>query len=49
MGVAYFYHLTRQPLEVTLPMLLGKSLAAGWRVVVRGTDQQHLQDNYRDS
>lgn len=38
MGAAYFYHLTRAPLEVTLPLLLGKSLGAGWRVAVRGVD-----------
>ncbi|MFA8385522.1 MAG: DNA polymerase III subunit chi [Pelagibaca sp.] len=39
MGAAYFYHLTQKPLEVTLPMLLGKALGAGWRVAVRGTDR----------
>ena len=38
MGAAYFYHLTQRPLEATLPLLLEKSLAAGWRVAVRGTD-----------
>ncbi|MBY6005863.1 DNA polymerase III subunit chi [Salipiger bermudensis] len=38
MGAAYFYHLTQRPLEATLPVLLEKSLAAGWRVAVRGTD-----------
>ena len=38
MGAAYFYHLTRRPLEATLPMLLGKALQAGWRVAVRGVD-----------
>ncbi len=38
MGAAYFYHLTRQPLEATLPMLLGKARQAGWRVAVRGND-----------
>ena len=38
MGAAYFYHLTQRPLESTLPLLLEKSLAAGWRVAVRGTD-----------
>lgn len=38
MGAAFFYHLTRAPLEVTLPMLLSKARGAGWRVVVRGTD-----------
>ena len=35
MGAAYFYHLTRRPLEVTLATLAGKARAAGWRVVVR--------------
>ena len=43
MGAALFYHLTRRPLEATLPMLLGKARGAGWRVVVRGTDVQRLE------
>ncbi|SMX22033.1 DNA polymerase III subunit chi [Boseongicola aestuarii] len=38
MGSVYFYHLTENPLEATLPMLLQKSLAAGWRVAVRSGD-----------
>ncbi|MBF9044731.1 DNA polymerase III subunit chi [Rhodobacterales bacterium HKCCE4037] len=42
MGEAYFYHLTRQPLEVTLATLLGKSLQAGWRVAVRGRTEAVL-------
>ena len=42
MGAAYFYHLTRSPLEATLPMLLGKAREAGWRVAVRGTDEGRL-------
>jgi DNA polymerase-3 subunit chi len=42
LGAAYFYHLTRRSLEDTLPMLLGKSLQAGWRVAVRGTDPGRL-------
>lgn len=42
MGAAYFYHLTQRPLEVTLPLLLGKALGAGWRVAVRGTDAERL-------
>lgn len=42
MGAAYFYHLTRAPLEVTLAVLLQKSAAAGWRVVVRGRDPGRL-------
>lgn len=43
MGTAFFYHLTRSPLEAVLPMLLEKSRANGWRVVVRGTDAKHLE------
>ena len=42
MGEAYFYHLTRAPLEVTLGVLLGKSLGAGWRVAVRGRTEAVL-------
>ena len=43
MSAAYFYHLTRRPLEVTLPSLLAKSLQAGWRVYVRGGDRERLK------
>ena len=42
MGEVYFYHLTRAPLEATLPTLLGRARAAGWRVAVRGTDAARL-------
>ncbi len=42
MGEAYFYHMTRSPVEETLPVLLGKALEAGWRVVVRGRDDARL-------
>ncbi|MEM6325212.1 MAG: DNA polymerase III subunit chi [Pseudomonadota bacterium] len=42
MGAAYFYHLTQAPLEATLPMLLNKALAAGWRVCVRGVATERL-------
>lgn len=42
MGVAYFYHLTRRPMEETLAMLLGKAMGAGWRVAVRGSDAARL-------
>ncbi|WP_306154351.1 DNA polymerase III subunit chi [Roseovarius sp. MMSF_3281] len=42
MGAAYFYHLTRKPLEVTLPMLLEKARGAGWRVVVRGREAARM-------
>ena len=43
MAEAYFYHLTRSPLEDTLPMLLEKSRAAGWREAVRGTAPDRLR------
>ncbi len=42
MGAIYFYHLTQSPLEATLPTLLTKARAAGWRIVVRGTDAKRL-------
>lgn len=42
MGAVYFYHLTRKPLEVTLPLLLEKALQAGWRVAVRGQHEDRL-------
>ena len=42
MGAVYFYHLTNLPMEHTLPLLLGKARAAGWRVAVRGRDAGRL-------
>ena len=42
MGAAFFYHLTRKPLEVTLPMLLEKARGAGWRVAVRGREAARM-------
>lgn len=42
MGAVYFYHLTRKPLESTLPLLLGKALGAGWRCCVIGKDHARL-------
>lgn len=43
MAAAWFYHLTRSPVEVTLATLLPKARAAGWRVAVRGTDRARLE------
>lgn len=43
MGAVYFYHLTRAPVEHTLPLLLGKARGAGWRVAVRGRDEAQLR------
>jgi DNA polymerase III subunit chi len=42
MGEAYFYHMTHTPLEATLPVLLAKSLGAGWRVALRGREPARL-------
>ena len=42
MGAAFFYHLTRSPLEATLPMLVGKALGQGWRVAVRGVSADRM-------
>ena len=43
MGAVFFYHLTRTPLEATLPMLLDKARAAGWRVLLRGRDAARME------
>ena len=43
MSEIYFYHMTRTPLEATLPLLLTKSLQAGWKVLVRGRDAAQLK------
>lgn len=43
MGAVMFYHLTQRPLVDTLRMLVDKSLAAGWRVSVRGTERAGLE------
>ena len=42
MGEAYFYHLTRQPVEAALPILLERARGAGWNVVVRGTRTERM-------
>lgn len=42
MSEVYFYHMTHAPLETTLPFLLGKSVEAGWRVVVRGREARRI-------
>ena len=43
MGAARFYQLQEKSLADTLRMLVGKSLEAGWRVAVRGTNDAGLQ------
>ncbi len=42
MAEVLFYHLTRTPLERTLPELLEKSLQRGWRAMVKGGDADRL-------
>lgn len=43
MAVARFYHLTQDPLEVLLPILIGKALEGGLRVALRGTDRARME------
>lgn len=42
MGAAYFYHLTRSPVEQALTMLIDRALAQGWRVAVRGREAARM-------
>ena len=43
MGAVYFYHLTRNPADVTLVSLIDRARSQGWRVLVRGADMQRLE------
>lgn len=43
MAEVLFYHLTRTPLDVTLPELLEKCRDRDWKVVVRGRTAERLQ------
>ena len=40
---ARFYHLTESTVDQTARMLIEKSLQAGWRVAVHGTDLERLK------
>ena len=42
MAEVLFYHLTATPIEATLPDLLEKTLARGWRALVRAGDEAGL-------
>jgi DNA polymerase-3 subunit chi len=42
MSEVFFYHLTRQPLEVALPSLLARARQAGWKVFIRATSPDRL-------
>ncbi|MGH1446211.1 MAG: DNA polymerase III subunit chi [Cognatishimia sp.] len=42
MGAAFFYHLTQNPLEDTLPLLLEKATGAGWKIAVRGVEAARM-------
>ena len=39
----WFYHLTRQPLDQALPVLLERSLERGWKAVVQATSDARIQ------
>ncbi len=38
----WFYHLTSQPLDRTLPILIERSLQRGWKAVVQATTDERL-------
>jgi DNA polymerase III subunit chi len=40
---ALFYHLTAEPAEALLPVLIGKALEAGLRVAVRAPDPARIE------
>lgn len=42
MGAALFYHVTRSPAEVVVANLLGRAVAQGWRVELRGVTPSYL-------
>lgn len=42
MGTAMFYHLTRSTAEDTVTSLLGRAVAMGWRIMIRGKDAARL-------
>lgn len=44
MAVARFYHLTRDPLEGLLPVLIGKAQEIGLTVALRGKDRARMAD-----
>lgn len=43
MSRALFYHITRSAPEDTVALLVGRALAQGWRVMLRGTDPARLR------
>ncbi len=43
-GRALFYHLTQSGLEDTLLLILSRATGQGWRVMVRGTAADRLED-----
>ncbi|MCC6006156.1 MAG: DNA polymerase III subunit chi [Rhodobacteraceae bacterium] len=46
MAEAHFYHLTRDPLERVLPVLLVRGRERGWRICIRWADEaaMHAMD-----
>jgi len=42
-AVARFYHLTRDPVEALLPVLIGKALEIGLAVALRGKDRARME------
>lgn len=43
MSEVRFYHLTEQPLDLVLPVMLERCLERGWRSIVRGTSPERIK------
>ena len=43
MSLVIFYQLSRSPVDATARQVLDRALAAGWRVMLRGTDHGRLE------
>ena len=43
MGAAYFYLLTENTVEQTLPSLIARAQGQGWQIELRGTDSGRMQ------
>ncbi|MBK0398846.1 DNA polymerase III subunit chi [Limibaculum sp. M0105] len=43
MAEVRFYHLTQQPMEVALPVMLERCLDRGWRAAVRGAIPERIE------
>ena len=43
MTEAWFFHLGRQPLDQVLPQLIAKTIARGWRAVIKAGSEERVE------